>query len=214
LSEFRPLGSLYTRFRWYSLAVLEDQSEVVLTLAPTDWRRAVRLALLGAILWTGFVWVAWLLQPESLQYGRNMGAGAVLYLWPLYWPLLRLLILRRRLPVLRFDKSQGVVYLLGDSRQVTVSDVIAICDVIVEDTPRSEGESSVERYELQLILRKQQGREFVLLSGSWHPSAEMEFAPIASSIARKLGIAHCGVNVSEGRMIEHAVGSIAAGHAF
>jgi hypothetical protein len=131
-------------------------------------------------------------------------------LWPLYWPLLRLLILKRRLPLIRFDKELGVLHLLGDSRQVQISDVIGICDVIVRDEGGSDGGSIDKLYELQLLLQKRSGREFLLLSGSWHHSAEKAFRPISSNIAYCLGIPHLSVDAVRGTIVEQSVGHVAA----
>jgi len=204
--EFRSLSSGYSRFRWYSIATEDREHEVVVTLAPTNWRRAANQAMFFAFLWSAFIVLAWLLKPQPLNYLRILEVGAVVSLWPLYWPFLRLLILKRRLPLIRYEKDEGIVHLLGESRQVPVSDVIAICDVIVKRRGRIGYRLNAPCCELQVILQKHRATEFLLLSGSWHPSAQKTLGPLASDIARHLGICHLSVNAVDGTIVEQSTG--------
>ena len=216
--EFRSLGSLYTRFRWYSIAVADNRDEVVVTLEATDWRRAFKHAAFFAILWSVCVGLSWLARQRPLHYPQFFVAGALVSLWPLYVPLLRLLILKRRLPFIRFDKERCIVHLLGESRHVPIEDVVAICDVVVRDerdvTGPGEGEGSLDKvYELQLVLKRQAGFEFLLLSGRWHYSAEKVFSPITSNIASCLGVPHLSINALDGTIVERSFGYGAADNA-
>jgi len=103
--QFLALGNGYSRIRWYEIALQEGPEEVVVTLAPTDWPRAWRLAVKLAIFYTAFVWLAWVLAPQPLSPAGVIGVGAVVCLWPVYFPLLLPLLLKGRLPLLRFDKA-------------------------------------------------------------------------------------------------------------
>jgi hypothetical protein len=202
--EFRALSNLYLRFPWYSVGVQEQPGEVVVTLAPTDWRLAARRAAIVAGGWLLFIAVAWLLNPGGFDVPRTAAMGAVIYLWPLYFPLLRRLILRSKLPWLRFDKSAGVVHLFASSRQVPISEVVAICDVIVSGQRGADLDYIDKTYELQLLLRKPAGTEFVLLAGGWDDSAEKRVAPITSKIASGLGIPHYSVNAVGGTISQQS----------
>jgi len=203
--EFRALSSGYSRFRWYSIAVWDHPKEVIVTLARTSWRQALTQALCFAAVFSAFITLAWLIKPGPVEYGGVLKLGAVMCLWPLYVPLLRLLVLHRRLPFIRFDKALGVVHLLGESRHVAISDVIAICDVIVPGKEDSGGDYVDQVCELQLLLKTPAGREFLLLSGSWHHSAEQALGPIAGNIAARLGIPHLSVNSLRGTIVEQRV---------
>jgi hypothetical protein len=167
-----------------------------------NWRRAAAYALGLVVLWSLFLAVAWLLKPRPLNLADVFVNGAIVYLSPFYLPYLRLFILMRRLPLIRFDKQRGIVHLLGESRQVPISEVVAICDVITR--PKDSDESNIdELYELQLLLHWESGREFLLLSGSWHPSTQKALAPIAAQTARGLGILHLSVNTVRNTMAIH-----------
>jgi hypothetical protein len=165
-----------------------------------NWRRATAYALGLAVLWSLFLAVAWLLKPQPRNVADVFVRGATVFLSPFYLPYLRLLILMRWLPLIRFDKQRGIVHLLGESRQVPIADVIAICDVIARGESDSDGSSLDELYELQLLLNREARREFVLLSGSWHPSAQKALGPIAAQIAQSLGVLHLSVNAVRNTM--------------
>lgn len=202
--DFHALSNFYSRIRLYSLAVQDRQNEVVVSLAPTNWRRSWMQSLCLAILCFAFVGLALLLKPQPLNYARALGGVVSVSLFPLYLPFLWLLILRKRLPLIRYDKETGIVHLLGESRQSPISEVMAICDVIVQSKGGFDGDST-ETYELQLLLKQHSRRESLLLSGAWHPSAEKAFGPVASSIASSLGIGHLSVNTVRGTVIEQSV---------
>lgn len=203
--DFHALSPFYSRLRLYSLAVHDRHNEVVVSLAPTNWSRAWMQSLCLAILCFAFLGLALVLKPQPLNYSRVLGGVVGVSLFPFYWPFLWLLMLRKRLPLIRFDKKTRVVHLLGESRQAPISEVMAICDVIVQREERFDG-NSVDSYELQLLLKRQSGRESLLLSGAWHPSAEKAFGPIASNIASSLGIAHLSVNTVHGTVVEQSAG--------
>jgi len=202
--EFRALSNLYVRFPWYSVAVQESPDEVVVTLAPTDWPKAARRAAVVAAVWSLLLAVSWLLKPFPLHVARVAATAAVVCLSPLYFPLLRRLILSGKLPWLRFDKSRGVVHLFAGSRQVPISDVVAICDVIVPGRTDSEGESIDKTYELQLLIRQSHRTGFVLLAGGWHDSAAKRISSITSDIAKRLGIPHVAVDTVAGTITQHS----------
>jgi hypothetical protein len=200
--DFLALGSGYSRIQWYSLAVLDEPKEVVVTLAPPNWRRAAAQVLLLTASWFALIALAWLLAPQRLNYAGVIAAGGIVGLAPLYLPLLRLLVLRARLPVLRLDRGSGVVHLRGDSRQIPKSDVIAVCEVIARGKESSDGDMIPEVYELQLLLKRQSATDSWLLTGSWHPSAQKSLAPIAASIADRLAVPHYAINAIEGTLVE------------
>jgi len=200
--EFRALSDSYSRFRWYSITVQDRPTEVVVTLAPIHWPSAIWWAAIVAILWSLLNAAARLANPEPLNYLRAAGVGTVVCLFPLYFPFLRLLLLKGRLPWIRFDRDLEVVYLLGGSRQVPIGDVIAICDVIGPSKPGSDGDYIDKTYELQLLLKKHRGTECVLLSGGWHYSAKQAFAPVTRDIAHGLGIRHFSVDTERGTIVE------------
>jgi hypothetical protein len=197
--QFRALGSGYSRFRWYSLAVQDRPQQVVVTLARPNWRRAGLWALVLAVLWSGVVALSWRVDPQSINVAGTMLNGAIVYLAPLYWPLVCWLILRGRLPVLRLDKASGVVHLRGDSRQVPITEVAAVCEVIAYDRDGMDADGATEVYELQLFLGKQSSG-FWLLTGSWHPAAQSELSPLAGDIASHLAIPHLKVNAIRGTL--------------
>ena len=198
--EFRALGSGYSRFQWYSLVVLDRPDEVVVTLKPTDWRRAGLTALVISAVWLAYIGLGWLMRPQPLDYRSVATTMAIVALFPLYFPLLRMLVLRGRLPVLRLDRESGVVHLCGGIKQVPRSDVVAVCEVIALEHVGSGAESRIEVYELQLLLARASTTQPWLLTGSWHPTAEAKLAPIAASIAKGLGVPHYAVNVIEGTL--------------
>src|SRR5688500_18573326 len=92
--QFRVLSAGYSRIRWFSIAVQDGPEEVIVTLAPTDWQRALRLSVKLAIFYTAFVWLAWVLAPQPLSPAGVLGVGVVVCLWPLYFPLVLPLLLR------------------------------------------------------------------------------------------------------------------------
>ena len=201
--EFRARSNLYVRFPWHSVAVQEGPGDVVVTLPPTNWRRAAWWSGVIAIVWSLALAASWLQKPIPLNATRVVIMSAVVCLSPLHLPLLRWFMLRRRLPWLRFDKSQGVVQLFAGSRQLPISNVVAICDVIVPGMRNSRGQRVPRTYEMQLLLREPRGTEFILLAGGWHDSAQKRFAPITSDIAKRLGIPHYCVDAVEGTITEN-----------
>ena len=201
--EFRARSNLYVHFPWYSVAVQEGPGDVVVTLAPTNWRRAVWWSGVIAIVWSLALTASWLQKPVPLNAARVVIMSAAVCLSPLHLPLLRWLTLRRHLPWLRLDKSQGVVQLFAGSRQLPISDVVAICDVIVPGMRGSNRQRVPRTYEMQLLLRGPRGTEFILLVGGWHASAQKRFAPITSDIAKRLGIPHYSVDAVAGTITEN-----------
>lgn len=74
--DFRALGNGYSRFRWYSLAGQDHPLEFVVTLAPTNWRRASKLTVVLATGWSAFITAALVLKPQPLNAGsiaRHLG---------------------------------------------------------------------------------------------------------------------------------------------
>lgn len=199
-SEFRGLGRGYSRFHWYSISVRDEPDQVLVTLPKTNWPEASKRVLLYSILWAALVGGGWLIDRRPLELRPILSLGGLVCLWPWYVPLLQAIVLRRSLPWIRFDKVQGVVHLLGNSRQAPIAEVAALCEVTYADS--NEDGASVERYELQLMLEKQGEREFVLLSGSWARSAAREFAPVAARIAACLKISHLAVDLARGDVVE------------
>lgn len=200
--EFRALSNTYSRFRWYSIVVDDRPAEVVVTLPPIHWPRAVWWACIIALVWALLNLASWLTNPAPINYLRAALVGAVVSLCPLYVPLLRQLLLRGRLPWIRFDRELQVVHLLGNSRQVPISDVIAICEVLGPSKPDSGGDYIDHTYELQLLLKKNGQTECLLLSGAWHPSAQRVFASLAQDIAHHLKIRHFSINTPRSTIAE------------
>jgi len=192
------------QFPWYSVAVEERAGEVLVTLPPTNWRRAAWRAAIIAAVWALLTLGAWLIKPVPLHLLRAMPGVVLVCLLPFYLPLLRRLLLNANLPWLRLDKKQGVVHLFAGSRQVPLANVVAICDVIVPGKTDNEGDAIDRTYELQLLLRKPNGTEFVLLAGGWHDSAAKRLAPVTGEIAKRLGIPHYSVDVVGGTITEHS----------
>ncbi len=206
--QFAALGSGYSRIHWLSIAVQESAGEVIVTLAPVDWPRAFRRAVQLAIFYTAFVWLAWVLAPQPLSPIGVAGVGAAICLGPLYFPLVLPLLLRGRLPILRFNKAEKTVTLRGGFRQVPIGEVVAICEVIVRGKRDTKGSRIPQVYELQLLFQRQSKPEFWLLTGSWHPSAQQSLAQIAGQIASRFKIRHIAVNAIEGTLAEQYVPGI------
>lgn len=200
LNEFRSLSGRYSHFRWYSVAVLDHPTEVLFTLPPTMWRDAWKRALLFSVIGAVVLGGTWLGDPRPLNPAGVLLTGCIICLWPLYLPLLRRWLLRKRLPWIRFDKERGEVHLLGGSRTVPISEVLAICDVIVREYD-NDGASTL-RYELQVILKNRSGKEFLLLSGAWHASAVEVLGPVSRKIACLLGVPHIYASPHYGTIVE------------
>jgi hypothetical protein len=196
-SEFRALGSGYTRFPLYSLELQEYPDEVVLTLPPMDWQAAWKRSMIFGAVYPAILGMLWLSQPRPLDLPAVLGTGAVLCLWPVYLPFLQRSFLGKSLPLIRFDRASRVVHLLANKRQTPVEDVIAICDVTVA---LEDGNAS----ELQMVLHKKTGREFVLLTTRLDTPAERVFGPLATRIAGALGIPRLSVDAEKGTIVEHA----------
>jgi len=203
--QFQALSGGYSRIRWFSIAVQDGPEEVIVTLAPTDWHCAVRRSVQLAILYTAFVWLAWVLAPQPLSPAGVLGMGAIVSLWPLYFPLVLPLLLRGRLPILRFNKAEKILTLRGGFRHVPIGEVVAICEVISRGKRETKGSRIPEVYELQLLFQRGSKPEFWLLTGSWHPSSQPALSPVAGQIASRFGIPHIAVNAIEGTLVEQYV---------
>jgi|GEM_PF-3823360 len=201
-SEFHGLSAGYLRLLWYSVVVRDEPGQVLVTLPRTDWFQAAKQSLLYSLGWAALVGLGWLIDRRPLELRPVLSLGGLVCLWPLYVPLGYWLLLRRRMPWIRFDKEQGVVHLRRHPRQAPIENVIAICEVIY--SARSDEDSRLERYELQLMIEQQGQREFVLITGSWGTAAAIQLAPIAARLAACLDIMHLRVDVMRGEVIDRS----------
>lgn len=186
VEQFRPLTNVYWGFDAYQ--VQTTGRTTTLTVPANAWRKGLRESAVISLIWSGIFATVPFAIPETVVpfLAFLLVTVPAFCLWPWYLSLLQLLIVRPYLPLLRIDHQAGVVHLPGNS-SCQIAELTAVCDVTHWD---DESHSC----ELQLVLQREDGLEFVLITGAVGAGPEI-FGTIADDLHRSTGAPHLSVDL-------------------
>jgi len=186
---FQTLGRSYGQFR--DVETVRSDQKIELAIKPISWISGSLKVLLLSLMWAYFIYFCWQLNPEPIAYVPCTILGLLVAGWPLYMPIIRRCLVKS--PILVVDIPSRLIHVARLRKDFGLDDLYAVCDVVGPD-----GDGLNSRHELQLMLQKSGGFEFVLVSKSMQDI----FGPIAKEIASFAQTRHLSVDILAGIVIE------------